>query len=231
MSITKLAARTRTLQFMDATGSLRWDTTANGEVDQAISYTADQEWRTILDANPYVATQAITTPLITGGTVAKSTLTTGAGDTVKRLYKVLGLNVNLTPVKIEPFATDYLGAFVAGAASQPTIAYEFGDNFQILPTSLGGTSSIWFVNYLPARFDTLATDNSFFPFPDSFEDVPLLEAAAYLLASKGGAESEAAIPLVGLAKKRRADMLRTLERPTTAPMQMRYADSSATWGQ
>lgn len=228
MSITKAQARSRVLNFMDAAGSSRWDTTPNGEVDQAIAYSADQEWRTILDANPYVTSQVVTTPIGAGGQVLKTVLTTGSADTSRRLYKILGLNINQTPIKVEQFSSDYLGAFVAGA--QPLVAYEFGDYFQILPTTLAGTSSLWFVNYLPTKFDALSGESINFIFPDSFEDVPLLEAGAYLLASKAGAESDSAVALVGLARKRRTDMLRALERPTTRPAEMRYNDSSAAWG-
>jgi len=228
VSITKATARSRVLAFMDAAGSQRWDTTANGEVDQALGYVADQEWRTILDANPYAKTQAISTPIGLSGQVTKAVLSSGSGDSARRLYKVLGVYVDNTAIKIEPFSDDYFGALFNPGPSY--VGYEFGDYFQFFPVTLTGNST-WFVNYLPQRQDALATDSSVFQFPDSFEDIPILGAAAYLLASKGGAEADAAVPLVGLAKNRRIDMLRTLERPTTAPGQIRYVDSSAAWGQ
>lgn len=227
MSITKSEARSRVLKYMDATGSSRWDSTANGEVDQAIGYAADQEWRKILDANPYYKAQAISVAIPAGGQVLKTSLSTGSGNTAKRLYKVLGLVVANTPYKIEQYADDYFGALSNPGPS--SLAVEFGDYFQLFPVDVTGTST-WYVNYIPQRQDGLPTDGDAFQFPDSFEDVPLLEAAAYLLASKNGAESDAAVPLVGLARNRRTDLLRTVERATTQPQQIRYADSSSSWG-
>ena len=227
MSITKSAARTRVLQFMDAVGSSRWDTTANGEVDAAIGNVADQEWRGILDANPYYNVEQIITATAGGGRVQKTALSTGSGDTAHRLYKVIGVVANGVPVKIVDRFSDYLNASVSGA--QPNIIYNFGAYFQMLPPT-DGISTTWYVNYLPVRQDALAGESSTFNFPDGYEDVPLLAAAAYLLGGKAGAEAENAVPLVGLAKDRRNDMLVSLARPTTAPLSIRYEDSAQVWG-
>lgn len=227
MSYTKAQARTKALQFADAVGSSRWDATANGEVDQAIAVSTDQEWRTILDANPYYQVEQIDLVTASGGRWNKSSLDTGAGDTAHRHYKVIGIVSNNLPIKIVERASDYINAVTSG--SQPNLAYDFGAYFQLLPSTNGVTGTFYF-NYLPASQTSLAGEGSTFIFPDGFEDVPLLMAAAYLLTSKAGAQAADAAPLVGLAQNRRNDMLLALSRPTLAPKSMRYSDSSGEWG-
>jgi hypothetical protein len=227
VSITKATARSRTLAFMDATGSTRWDTAPNGEVDQAIGYVSDQEWRTILDANPYYNADLKALSTLGGGQIPKSSITTGSSDTAHRLYKVIGMVANNLPVKIVDRFSDYLNVTLTGV--QPNLVYNFGTVFQFVPNTDGILVTTYF-NYLPVRQDALSGEASIFNFVDGFEDVPLLGAAAYLLASKGGAEAENAVPIVGLAKDRRNDMLSALRSPTLAPPSIRYNDSASEWG-
>ncbi len=222
--------RKMTAQFMDArnqdgTYSSRWDFAANGEVDQAIGRAQDQEWRTLLDANPYLTFVEITIATNASGEFAKSALSTGSGDTRKRYNRVIGLLVNNQVMEQVRFSTYFLAAR-SGAAIN--CYYERGDFFRILPP-LADQNGTFGLNYLPTRQDALAADGSTVNFPDGFEDVVAMEAAASLLL-KGGAEPDAAAALVQRARERRNDMLLALGRAGVRPMPPNYSDSPGVWG-
>jgi hypothetical protein len=157
------------------------------------------------------------------GVIQKTALTTGSADTVKNLNKILVLRVGQIPYK-EVHFSDH-----GGFLSQPyRCYYEYGDQYNVFPVS-ANTAFEAVVNFLPCPQHQLATESSIFTFPEGFEDVPLLEAAAELL-GKGGAEVSAAQAMQIRAAKKRDDMYSSLGRGTLNPIQWKYADSAQDWG-
>jgi hypothetical protein len=222
MAYTRTQARTRVQDFLDAVGSSRWSST---EIDQAMSHVFDTEWRGILDANPFYKAEQISATASAAGVIAKSVLSTGSGNTAHRLNKIISAVAAGVPLSFVRFS-DYSNALQSGAA--PMVYWELGDNLQISPA--GAISVTFTINYLPTSPASLAADGDSVIFPDGFEDILFLGTAAYLLGSKNGAEAEAAVPLVGLARDRRGDLYRAVARPTTGGMQLRYEDSASIWG-
>jgi hypothetical protein len=221
----KLTAQLMDARNQDGTFSSRWDFAANGEVDQTIGRIQDQEWRTLLDANPYLSFEQITAPTDSSGRVAKTLLDTGTGNTAHRHYRLLGVELNgimCEQVRFTAFAS------AAANALGTYVYYERGGNIQILP-ALNAVNVIFSQNYLPTRQELLSADSTVVNFPDGFEDVLALEAGAQLLL-KGGAETEGASALSIRARERRIDMLSTLSRVGVRPVPPIFNDSPFNWG-
>jgi len=207
-----------------ATYSTRWDFAANGEVDQTIGRMMVEEWRKLLDANPYLRVASVTLTTDANGQIAKSGLDTGAADAKVYHNKIIAMT--LGNYVLEPARwSDYTRAVSAGTA--PYIYFEYGDNFQILPKLQGQSIQVDY-NHVPERQDRLATDNSVIAFPDGYEDIVAMSAASYLLA-KGGAEPETLSQLAALADKRRNDLIAAVGRPNAGPQRPKYADDPITW--
>lgn len=229
MAVTKALQRTRTLQFAEAISggvtSQRWDVTANGEVDQIIGRVEDREWRLLLTANPYLKFATVTsTSDATTGRYTKASLTTGAGDTQQRFYRVLWFSVgNVVFEQVD--AKDWALAEQQGSSGY--IWWEEGDNLFALPKATSTVATIA-VNWIPARQDQLAGESSTINFPDGFEDVVALESAARML-SKGGAESDAAQELRGDAEVLRREMTEALVRPSLRGRRVGASDTSDMW--
>lgn len=229
MSDTRVNLRTRTQRRMDAVGSPRWNTTggATGELDQIGGLVHWREWRRLLNVNRNLrlGSRAITSSASTGR-YALSALNQGAADTLETLYRILSFQVDNIPYQQVAFE-DFSLAEALGLPGN--VWWREGDNIMTLPKQFSKAATVW-VNHLPARLDLLSGDGISVTFPDGYEDVLCLEWAALAL-SKGGAETEAARDLKGLAEEMRQDMLQDLGRLGTEPLQMRYwGDSAADWG-
>lgn len=227
MSDSRTALRLRTQQRMDAVGSPRWTATAGLELDKIGGVVHWREWRRLLNANRNLrlASRGISSNGVTGRW-ALSGLNNGSGDTLETLYRILSFQVDNIPYQQVAFEDFSLGETLNMAAR---VWWREGDNIMTLPKELQKTATVW-VNHLPPRLDLLSGDGVTVTFPDGYEDVLCLEWAALALA-KGGAETDAARDLRGLAEEMRQDMLADLSRLGVEPMQMRHwGDSPADWG-
>lgn len=230
MSFTRAQLRTRILRRMDAVSSGRWDITAGstGEVDQIMGFIFDKEWRRILSANSFYRTNKIQPTADANGQFAISGLTTGTGDTAKRFYRILGVVVN-AQVYQEVTKDQYL------LAPDMNIGYRLwfrdGDNISILPVEpnkvLSGLDG-FHVNWFPTRIDNLSADGVAVDFPDGYEEILVLETAAWLLA-KGGSETDTTGEFRAMATPLRDDMLADIQRISIAPMRMKHTDYSYDW--
>lgn len=227
MAFTRVQLRTRALNRADANSSQRWDATAGsgGEVDQLGGIVFDREWRRILNANPYYKFNTITfNSDASTGRYSLASLTTGSGDTIKRFYRVIGVQIDDVMYEEVPFKEWTLAETLA---MSPRVWWYEGDNVMALPKQLGRAGK-FYVNYIPARIDNLTADSVTVDFPDGYEDVLVLEWAKHLL-MKGGAEIQEALALGALAEELRSDMLQDIARRSTNPLRMRYADSAWDW--
>lgn len=230
MAFTRAQYRTRILRRMDATGSSRWDTTAGsaGEVDQVLGFLFDREWRRILNANPFYQTNAIQATSDTNGAYPISSLTTGSGDTKKRFYRVIGIILNSAAYE-EVTKKNYLLAPSLNLGYR--VWFRDGDNIYCLPIEQNKTMvspEAIHVNWIPERPDNLAADGSTVSFPDGYEEILCLEAAAFLLA-KGGAETDTSAEFRQMAESLRQEMLADIQRFSINPMRTLYPDSPYDW--
>lgn len=231
MSFTRAQYRTRVLRRMDAVSSTRWDTTAGsaGEVDQVLGMVFDKEWRRILNANAYYKSQTVQSTADSEGKFAISDLTTGSGDTAKRFYRVNAAVLNSAVyTEVEPRDYTLAPTFNVGW----NVWYRRGDFIYVVPVEpfkvLSGTDGFR-VSYIPTRIDNLAADGSAVDFPDGYEEIICLEAAAWLLA-KGGAETNTTAEFRAMAESLRQDMLSDIARISNRPISMKFPDFSFDWG-
>lgn len=237
MSYTKAQYRIRTGQRMDAAttgsgstwstsaGSQRWDTTANGEVDNVISAAFDQEWRRILQANAnYRIASWSPVSSATTGRYALSDIQTTAGDSQKRLYRIVSFIIdNISYVEVP--AQNWLSVEAAGTNPVSRVYWREGTNVMCLPTQYSVTATVH-TNYLPTRPDALSADSVSPDFPDGYEEIVCLEAAARLLL-KGGMEPTAAALLRQEANLLRDDMLTDINRLSLRARTVAFSDFSS----
>lgn len=209
----------------DAVGADRWDDTAGGEVDLHIGTAMDREWKRILNAAPYYRVGRRTPTSSSTGYYALSDLDSGSGDSAQRLYRVIAFSVD-SVIYEETRLDQYL--IPDTSSPQPNYLWYFeGSNILALPIQASKQATV-VVNYLPTRFENLATDASTVDFPDGYENVLVCMGAALLL-MKGGAEAQASQTLEIQAEELRADMLQDLMRRSMAPVRMRYNDNAWDW--
>lgn len=225
MSITKSALRTRVTQLADAVNAPRWDVTPNGEVDQHIGVVMDREWKRILNANAYYRVARLTPTSDTTGYYAVSDLTTGAGDSQQRLYRVIAFSVN--NIIYEEGRLDQYMLPSSGQVQPQYLWYFEGTKIMALPVTLSQVATV-IVNWIPPRQENLAGESSTIDFPDGYENVIAWSAAAMLL-NKGAVEAGAAQVLEFQAEALRQDMLQDIMRRSTNPIRMRYADDRSEW--
>jgi hypothetical protein len=235
MSFTRAQYRTRILRRMDAGSaggnSGRWDTTAGagGEVDQVMGFVYDKEYRRILNANAYYKSQIVQPVADTAGKFTITDLTTGTGDALKRLYRINSVILN-SAVYQEVDPRDYIIAPVFNVGWK--IWYRRGDFIYVIPVEpskvTSGTDG-FVVSYIPQRIDNLAADGSAVDFPDGYEEIICLEAAAFLLA-KGGAETQTTAEFRAMAESLRQDMLSDIARLSNRALSMKFPDFSFDWG-
>lgn len=231
MAYTRAQLRTRLLRRLDAASSSRWDTTAGntGEVDQVLSFVADREWRRILNANPFYRTAHLQPTTDSAGRIAISDLTSGSGDTIKRFYRVLAVLIDGVAYQ-EVDAKDFIHGSVHNFGDRTF--FRNGDYVQLLPvrasTALSGADETIVVNHIPCSIQDLSADSVNVVFPDGYEEILVLEAAAFLFA-KGGTELDSTGPFRALAESLRQEMLADIQRFTINPMRMKYSDNSSDW--
>lgn len=228
MSYTKATLRTATLDMADArvgaVVSPYWDVTPGGEVDRKIGMVFDREWKRILNANRFYAFQKITVSTDVNGRIAKTALNTGAGDSIKRFYRVIFVKQGTQPYTFSKFTDAPLGEDLG---SSPYVWYQEGSSLMFLPKA-ASTSFDIYVNYYPQRPDKLSGEGIAVDFPEEFEELIPMEAAAWML-TKGGTETTAAGELRAGAEDIRADMLQDVARISTTPDRMEFPDHPFDW--
>src|SRR5258708_34732534 len=188
----------------------------------------DREWKNILNVNRYVKYNQITTNTDTvTGRIPLTALSTGSGDTQKRLFRILACIGPTDTIVYNPaeFLEIPLGETFA---ANVRVFYLGGDNIFILPKQLNVPFDFR-VNWIPTRPADLSTDNIAIVFPNDYQDIIRYEAAAWML-TKGGAETPASAELRQFAEAIRMDMLQDLARFTTDQDQVRFPDSRFEWG-
>lgn len=236
MSVTRSQLRTKVSQWMDATGSGRWDFTTigtPGEVDALMGLIHQREWARILSANRHYRMNKLTPTADSEGFIPVSALTTGIGDKTRSFFRIVAWVFNNYFYKT---GTQEEWALGQNQGTAPRV-YFLSDNgtepaYMQLPVAKGaifdGTGSFIWVNWRPTRVDKLAAETSIVDFPDGYEEIMALEAAAVLLA-KGGAEVQATNDLKRLAEEFRSEMLQDISRLTARAMRAQFEDTSAMW--
>lgn len=224
MNLTTL--RSEVLDYMDATGSGRWDTTT---VNRRVTSVFDALWRDILNANPYYAV-GIRTPVSDGnGRYQLSDLNFGSGDEFQRVYRILGVTIDNYaydgPVQFNEFANQTLNN--SNAAQR--VWYQEGQAIVALPLQAAKVADAIYVNYLPQRPDTYESDDSTVLFPDGYEEVLITLSAARLL-TKSGSETEAAVELKSEILPAYNKMLADVSRLANKPLAIQYNDTASEWG-
>jgi hypothetical protein len=231
MAFTRAQYRTRTQRRMDASSATRWDTTVGsaGEIDQVLGLVFDREWKNILNANRFYRVLK-TTP--TSNSSGEYTLTdlngSGTNDNAVRFYRILAVKIDGVMYR-EGNPQHYFGIAEEGGNTLPhRVWYRQGDLMVALPTQASKQADGVCVNHLPCRIDNLSGEGVNVTFPDGYEDIICLEAAALLL-SKGGAETDTSAEFKQLAASMRRDMLDDVCRISTHPIVMQYDDNAIDW--
>lgn len=163
-----------------------------------------------------------------------SDLTSGTGDSVKTVYRVITLGqpsgggANGTSGPLFYQNVDYIRyPNPQPSTSLPYVWYRIGLKVQVLPAVAGQTLNA-VVNYRPCQVQNLSTDSVAVPFPDGYETMLAYLAGAMML-DKGGAEAGAANALLANAEGIRNDMMMDLGRTSTAPIIARASDDPEAW--
>jgi hypothetical protein len=236
MSITRVQWRTKTQQWMDASGSTRWDFSTPGtagEVDALGGYVHQAEWARILNANRHYRMNKVAPTTDANGFVPVTALTTGTGDAQRNFYRIVLWVFNNYIYKTGTQEEWALGQN-QGVAPRVYFLSDSGSGaaFMSLPVQqnvpFDGTGSFIWVNWFPQRIDVLGADTSVVDFPNGYEELLAIETAAKLLA-KGGAEVQATNDLKRLAEEMRADMLQDVSREAAKAMRAQFEDTAAMW--
>lgn len=221
-TVNDLIARTR--ERAEATSSNRWSPT---EVLTTLVSVFEDEWSQLLAVAPMYRVQSIL-GLVTSatGVLNLSVLTTGAGNTLKRHYRIVAINDGTNMFRETDFFEVPLALISNYQPVYPRLYYLFGETLQVLPpaqTVLNVT-----VNYKPPALTDLdaATDQVDFPFGS---ELLLANVAAARLLNKGGSESNEAQNLMREADMERVGMAMDIRRRTTNPTIMRPPDSIGDW--
>lgn len=227
MSYTRAQLVTLMEEAMDAVSSDRWGPTLKL---QALSTVYGRGWRRILKANRTYRWARRQVTLDADGRIPVASLDSGSGDTAERAYKLLAAAKADTRQRYDTVA-EFMDNPLATLVHPTWPSYRVwrqGDYWQFVPVE--SVSVYCFVSHLPPLIRDLAGDSSVIVWPaDEFVPIIAYEAGAFLLA-KGGAETDAAKTLGGLAEDLWQDMLADVTRPTTDPTFVSASDSPLDWG-
>lgn len=223
-------------EFADAVDSPRW---SDANIQRLLGLNQWTELGKLLNVNNQYYLNGgdglLTVTQDANGQFNWSDLTTGSGDSVKTVYRVLTLG--------QPSGGN--GAGTSGplyyrevpyirfpnpqpSTSLPYVWYRIGSKVQILP-AVSGQQLTAVVNYRPCRIEDLSSDDVDVPFPDGYELMLAYLAAANML-DKGGAESGAANVLLANAASIRDDMMLDLGRMSIQPKIAYATDDPNDWG-
>lgn len=215
----------RTRSIADAAGAGTWDDTI--DVLPALGMAHTREWKRILDANEYYRTNDLSLATDTNSQIALSSLDAGAGDSQKRLFRILWVSDgNYIYAKVDRGQVPLITT--SGTVNTGRLWYRDNTILQIIPKSSGQTMQI-VVNHTPTPIDQLSGSGIAVEFPRDYELVLCYEAAAWMHA-KGGAATNVTADLQRLADQIRSDLLGDVARDSTQPTWMQFPDSAQIWG-
>ena len=186
------------------------------------------EWKRVLDEAPYYRTQSVTVTLDANKRFAWSSLSTGAGNTAKNVYRVL----EITNVRGDNLVYHQPDRLRLADPSRVQTTFRMwtrnGDNVQTFGTTANDTLTV-LVNYTPCAVGDLASDADTVDWLNDYKPVLWYEAASIVLA-KAGREVGEAQQLAALADVMRQKMLASLRREAATPYVMSADDNPWEWG-
>lgn len=221
-TVNDLIARTR--ERAEAVTSTRWSAT---EVLGTLVSVFEDEWSQLLQAAPMYRVQTLMAqPTDATGVLNLSTLTTGSGSTLRRLFRIVAINDGTTMFRETDFSEVPLALVSNYQPVYPRLYYLFGETLQALPATQVNLNIT--VNYKPPALTDLnpASDPIDFPFGS---ELILANGAAGRLLNKGGSESIEGQNLIREADSERISMLMDIRRRTTNPTIMRPPDHPGDW--
>lgn len=235
MTMTRGELTDFTRELADAVDSDRW---SDANIQRLLGLHQWIELGKLLNANQQYYINGGALDLIvtqdSNGQFNWSDFTTGSGDDVKTVYRVitLGLPSGGQDGTSGPLYYSWV-PFIRYPNPQPSTSLPYvwtriGSKVQVLP-AVAGQQLTAVVNYRPCKVQDLASDDSVVPFPDGYETMLGYLAGAAML-DKGGAEAGAANVLLANAESIRADMMLDLGRMSTQPIIAQAMDNPSDWG-
>ncbi len=235
MAQTRLQLTTLARELADAVDSQRW---SDASIQSLLGLAQWTELGKLLNANnQYYINGGDGLLIVTqdsNGQFNWSDFTTGTGDNVKTVYRVMTLGqpsgggANGTSGPLYYKNVEYIRyPNPQPSTSLPYVWYRIGSKVQILP-AVSGQQLTAVVNYRPCQVQNLASDSSTVPFPDGYETMLAYLAGAMML-DKGGAEAGASNVLLANAEGIRNDMMLDLGRMSTDPVIARAMDDPEAW--
>lgn len=222
MSFTRDELVTEIRALADAENETRW---SNTTVLRHLDIVFDREWSRILAADPFYNVSSVSVTPDSNGVVARSAITGGTGDSLQRLYRIIGVvdgRTRFTKGDLDEnlLTTDY--------GPQGTTLYRYwrkGSNLILYPPPASATVTF---SYRPQLPKALSSGDVTVTFPEPFEMLLAYGTAAQMLA-KGGSETGASAELNALAEPIRDDLLADLSRDETEPTTWKYSDDPSQW--
>lgn len=235
MSLTRAQLTTLARELADAVDSARW---SDASIQSLLGLAQWTELGKLLNANNQFYVNGSAGDLLVtqdaNGQFNWSDLTTGSGDAVKTVYRVitLGQPAGSTQGSSGPLYYSWV-PYVRYPTPQPSTSLPYvwtkvGDKVQVQP-AVAGQQMQAVVNYRPCQVQNLAAEASVVPFPDGYEQLLAYLAGAMML-DKGGAEAGAANVLLANAEGIRNDMLLDLGRNSLQPIIAQAMDNAQDWG-
>lgn len=183
------------------------------------------EWRRLLDIAPYYRTNRVSVALDANGRFAWSALTTGSGNSVKRVYRVLELS-DAEQNTLTFAQADRLRLAGARVATSERLWTKVGDEVQ----TFGCTGTLdALVNWTPCSVSDLTSDADVVDYPEEYKPILFYETAALALA-KGGRETSEATDLIRMADMMRQKAFASLRREASTPFILGADDHPWEWG-
>lgn len=226
MAMTRQTFLTRVRQMSD---------TLNATVDYPNELLKDlgsmvhvDEWRKLLNEAPYYQTASRTVTLDADRCFLWSALTTGTGNNVQTVYRVLEAVAsdgnNLTYAQPDRVRL----ADLSRLQTTTKLWTRNGSKVQTYGTT-AGESLTFLVSYTPCALGDLASDADFIDFPEPWMPIVFYETAALAL-SKGGREVQEAVELQRMADGMRQKMLADIRRESGQPYILGADDHPWEWG-
>ena len=235
MSQTRAQLTTLARELADAVDSPRW---SDGSIQSLLGLAQWTELGKLLNVNNQYYTNGaagdLTVTQDSNGQFNWSDLTTGSGDSVKTVYRVITLGQPAGSAQGSSGPLYYKWVpYIRYPAPQPSTSLPYvwtvvGTKVQVQP-AVSGQQMQAVVNYRPCQVQNLSADSVAVPFPDGYEQLLAYLAGAMML-DKGGAEAGAANVLLANAESIRNDMFLDLGRNSTQPTIAQTFDNPQDWG-
>lgn len=216
---TRLQLVEATRDLLDATGSSRWK---DIEVLRALGAVHRQLWGRLLTLSPQYQVETVRLTA-TGGIFPRSALCLGLNDDRRRCYRIHTIcdtagrpYLEVKPTDVRPFLSGMPTGIGTGDLNRQW--WDMGASLRLLPqqtTDIDVTFS-----WIPVLVHELASNASLVTWPHGYEMVLAYHAAA-MLATKGGAELEAATSYRALGLDLLRDLLADVSRRSHAGLELR----------